>query len=204
MWTQVEFTPGAELLLPWNERMWQNKKKRNTEKAKHNHIACDMNCREVKLFTVEKEDGVVRSTLQHVTKCFSWRRKIAVMMVVVVVVKMMNTCNHHGDVRKLIYPGNNSEIPLFRAGHVACPLLCPARQFYYLAPSSPTIQYITLQYNTILVQYNSITRRPRPLPPTLQYNKIQSPPTIQSPVQQKLLTTTQHTSVQPTITTRTP
>ena len=49
--------------------MWQNKKKRNTEKAKHNHIACDMNCREVKLFTVEKEDGVVRSTLQHVTKC---------------------------------------------------------------------------------------------------------------------------------------
>ena len=52
----------------------------------------------------------------------------------VVVVKMMNTCNHHGDVRKLIYPGNNSEIPLFLAEHVACPLLRPARQFYYQAP----------------------------------------------------------------------
>ena len=124
-------------------------------------------------------------------------------MAIIMVVKKMNTCSH-GDVRELIYPGNNSEIPLFLAGHVACPLLRPARQFYYQAPSSPTIQYNTLQYNTILVQYNSITRRPRPLPPTLQYNKIQSPPTIQSPVQQKLLTTTQHTSVQPTITTRTP
>ena len=30
----------------------------------------------------------------------------------VVVVVKMNTCNH-GDVRELIYPGNNSEIPLF-------------------------------------------------------------------------------------------
>ena len=71
---------------------------------------------------------------------------IAVMMVVVM--KMMNTCNHHGDVRKLIYPGNNSEIPLFLAGHVACPLLRPARQFYYQAPlATNNTQYTT--HNTI-------------------------------------------------------
>ena len=69
----------------------------------------------------------------------------------VVVMKMMNTCNRHGDVRKLIYPGNNSEIPLFLAEHVACPLLRPARQFYYQAPLATNNTQYTIhnpQYTT--------------------------------------------------------
>ena len=44
-------------------------KRKETRKEQNRTVGSDMNCRTVKLFAVEKEDGVVRSTLQHVTKC---------------------------------------------------------------------------------------------------------------------------------------
>ena len=43
-------------------------KRKETRKEQNRTVGSDMNCRTVKLFAVEKEDGVVRSTLQHVTK----------------------------------------------------------------------------------------------------------------------------------------
>ena len=54
------------------EEKHRKTKRRERRKEQKTTVGSDMNCRAVKLLVVEKEDEVMRSTLQHVvTKCFS-------------------------------------------------------------------------------------------------------------------------------------